>query len=138
MAQFNYYLKTTSDDRETNINLRLTSNGKSVFLYTGLKVKRVFWCTDKSNQNYQRVISKRLSRNANEINTELNQLIELARLAESSFGKSKPNPGEIKNKLLTFLNGDKDESSTENHKMSIYEFWDNYAMNVSTPFFELG
>lgn len=131
MAQFNYYLKTTSDDRETNINLRITSNGKSVFLYTGLKVKRVFWCTDKSNQNYQRVISTRLSRNANEINTELNQLIELARLSESSFGKSKPNPGEIKNKLLTFLNGDKDESSTENHKMSIFEFWDNYAIETA-------
>ena len=70
MAQFNYYLKTTSDDRETNINLRITSNGKSVFLYTGLKVKRVFWCNDKNSQNHQRVMSTRLSRNANEINTE--------------------------------------------------------------------
>jgi integrase len=130
MAQFNYYLKTSSIDRETNINLRITSNGKSVFLYTGLKVKRVFWCNDKSSQNYQRVISTRLTRNANEINTELNRLLELARRAESSFGKMKPNPSEIKNKLLSFLNEDNEETLVDNQKMSIYEFWDNHVIET--------
>jgi integrase len=131
MAQFNYYLKSTSKDKETNINLRITSNGKSVFLYTGLKIKKDFWCNDKTNPNFQRVLSTRHSRNANEINIQLNNLIELAKIAESSFGKTKPNPIEIKNKLLIFLNGEQDEKTNPNNLLSFYEFWTNNVNETS-------
>ena len=123
MAQFNYYLKNQKQDKETLVSLRITHCGKSVFLSTGLKVMPKFWCNDKNNPFFQRLF--KTAPNANNINIELNNLIQLAKKAEASFGNDLYNAFELKNRLLGFL--EKKHPTNNIETINFFTFWDDYV-----------
>jgi integrase len=127
MAKFNYYLKNQKQDKETLVSLRITHGGKSVFLSTGLKVQPKFWCTDKNNPFFQRVL--KTSPNSNNINIELNNLMQLAEKTEYSFGKDIFNVFELKNRLLGYL--EKKQSPTNIESINFFTFWDDYVFYTS-------
>ncbi len=131
MAQFNYYLKSQKDDKETLISLRITHSGKSIFLSTGLKVKPSCWCNDKSSPYFQRVLRTKNTLNASETNTQLNNLMELARITEASFGKMDYSIYELKNKLITNLNKTQKELNPNFNEIDFFQFWDDNVLETS-------
>lgn len=126
MAQFNYYLKNQKQEKETLVSLRITHGGKSVFLSTGLKVLPKNWCSDKNHPFYRKVIPS--TPNADEINSQLITLKQLAKKAEATFGNISYSASELKNILLGFLEP-KQDIKTET--ASFFKFWDDYVFYTS-------
>jgi integrase len=122
MAQFNYYLKSTKNDKETSVYLRITALGKSEILYTGLKVKPSSWCKEKKC-----VIRTPTTSDANNMNRELSILIHTAKQAVASFGNNKPSPALIKNKILQFINSSEiQNTSKSNLQLDFYQFFEDF------------
>jgi integrase len=126
MAQFNYYLKNQKQDKETLVSLRITHGGKSVFLSTGLKVLPKHWCSDKNHPFYQKVLPS--TPNADEINSQLISLKQLAKKSEASFGNRDYSASEVKNQLLSFL---EPKQETKANSSNFYDFWDDYVYYTS-------
>lgn len=123
MANFHYYLKSSKNDKMTNINLRITANSQQVVLYTGIKVKPSCWCNDKSNPYYQHALNTKGFNQAAEINIQLDKLKKLALKAVNSIDKENPSPAEIKNRLLILWRG-KEITTDKKKEVGFFDFWE--------------
>jgi site-specific recombinase XerD len=126
MKGLKFYIKTSKNDKSTDIYLRITAFGKSEMVYTGFKVKPSCWCTDKSSPYYQRVIIGSSEIYSREINRELDNLINLSLKAIATFGKVKPTSAQIKNKILEFLHPEGHATKTSQPQTTFFEFFEKH------------